>query len=96
MTTEAGHINYDGRQGAFARLSQLRPGAPIYTTSASGRVTAWIATRAYSRPKTQPLDAGAFAGPDGPRALVLVSCGGNLIPGQRSYADNIYVFAVPA
>ena len=95
MTTEVGHIDYNARVGAFARLSQMRSGDVIYTRGQAG-TQAWIVTRELARSKTLPLDATAFAGPDGPRQLVLVSCGGNLIPGQRSYADNIYVFAVPA
>jgi len=95
MTTIAGHINYGARVGAFARLAQLRPGQVIFTRGMAGP-HAWIIRSEFARPKTLPLDVGAFAGPDGPRALVLISCGGNLIPGERSYADNIYVFATPA
>jgi len=93
MTTEAGHVNYNGRQGAFSRLSQLRPGDAVYTAAPSGRVTVWVITREYSRSKSLPLDVSAFQGPDGPRALALVSCGGKLT--GRSYDDNILAFAVP-
>jgi len=93
MTTEAGHINYNGRQGAFSRLSQLRPGDPVYTASSTGRVQAWVVTREYARSKTLPLDVSAFQGPDGPRLLALVSCGGKLT--GRSYDANIFAFAVP-
>ncbi len=93
MFTEASHVNYNGRQGAFSRLSQLRPGDPVYTASASGRVTVWVITREYARSKKLPLDTSAFLGPDGPRALALVSCGGKLT--GRSYDDNIFAFAVP-
>lgn len=96
MSTVAGHINYGAQVGAFAHLAQLRPGEAIYTRGTAG-TQAWIVTREVARPKKYlPLDAGAFAGPDGPRALVLISCGGNLIPGERSYRDNIYVFTEPA
>lgn len=93
MTTEAGHVNYNGRQGAFSRLSQLRPGDAVYTASASGRVTVWVITREYARSKSLSLDASAFQGPDGPRQLALVSCGGKLT--GRSYDDNIFAFANP-
>jgi len=95
-TTLAGHINYNHVPGAaFARLSQMRPGDPIYLRGATGGTQTWIVRSEFSRSKTLPLDNNAFAGPDGPRSLALVSCGGNLIPGERSYADNIYVFATP-
>lgn len=94
MTTLAGHINFNRLpNAAFARLSQMSPGDEIYTASPSGRVQAWVVTRRYELPKTQQLDAGAFAGPDGPRQLVLVSCGGAL--SGRSYLNNVYVDAVP-
>ncbi len=95
-TTLAGHINY-GRlpNAAFARLSQMRPGDPIYLRGAISGTQVWITRSEFARSKNLSLDNNAFAGPDGPRQLVLLSCGGNLIPGERSYADNIYVFAVP-
>jgi len=93
MTTEAGHVNYNGRQGAFSRLSMLHSGDPVYTASSTGRVTVWVITREYARPKSLPLDVSAFQGPDGPRQLALVSCGGKLT--GRSYDDNIFAFAVP-
>jgi len=92
MFTEASHVNYNGREGAFSRLSQLRPGDPVYTASANGQVQAWVTVREYARSKALPLDVSAFQGPDGPRALALVSCGGKLT--GRSYDDNILAFAV--
>ena len=96
-TTLAGHISYNHVPGAaFARLSQMRPGDPIYLRGATGGTQTWIVRSEFARSKSLPLDDGAFLGPDGPRALVLISCGGNLIPGERSYADNIYTFAAPA
>jgi len=94
MTTLAGHINFNRLpNAAFARLSQMSPGDAIFTSSPSGQVQAWVVTRRYELPKTQQLDAGAFAGPDGPRQLVLLSCGGAL--SGRSYLNNVYVDAVP-
>lgn len=90
--TEASHINYDGRQGSFSRLSQMLPGDVIYTRGKAG-TQAWVVTREVARSKALPLDAGAFMGPEGPRQLVLLSCGGAL--SGRSYVDNIYVFATP-
>ena len=93
MFTEVSHVNYNGRQGAFSRLSMLRPGDPVFTASSTGQVQAWVVTREYARSKTLPLDTSAFQGPDGPRALALVSCGGKLT--GRSYDDNIFAFAVP-
>lgn len=96
METLAGHINY-GRipNAALSRLAQMRPGDTIYTNGQDG-THAWVVRSSFERSKSLPLDAGAFAGPDGPRQLVLISCGGALIPGLRSYANNVYVFALPA
>ena len=96
-TTVAGHINYGRIPGAaFAKLAQMHVGDPIFLRGATGGTQVWITRSEFARSKTLPLDDGAFAGTDGPRSLALVSCGGALIPGERSYADNIYVFAVPA
>jgi len=93
--TIAGHINFNRLpNAAFARLAQMSSGDAIYTSSPSGRVQAWVVTMRYELPKTQPLDTTAFAGPDGPRQLVLVSCGGAL--SGRSYLNNVYVDASPA
>jgi len=94
--TLAGHINYGRIPGAaFARLAQVHVGDPIYLRGATGGTQVWIARSEFARSKTLPLDDTAFTGPDGPRSLALVSCGGALIPGERSYADNIYVFPHP-
>jgi len=93
-TTVAGHINYNQLpNAAFAKLTQMRPGDPIYLRGATGGTQAWIVRSEFARSKSLPLDNNAFVGPDGPRSLVLLSCGGALIPGERSYADNIYVYA---
>ncbi len=96
-TSVAGHINYGQIPGAaFAKLSQMRPGDPIYLRGATGGTQVWITRTTFERSKALPLDDTAFLGPDGPRSLALISCGGPLIPGARSYANNVYVFASPA
>lgn len=93
-TTVAGHINNGRIPGAaFAKLAQMHVGDPIYLRGATGGTQVWITRSEFARSKTLPLDNNAFVGPDGPRSLVLLSCGGALIPGERSYADNIYVYA---
>jgi len=90
----AGHINwYDQGNGALYDLANIRPGALIYVTDSTGRVTTWSAVSLQAYPKSD-LPQGIFA-PTGPRSLVLVTCGGAFDPATGHYADNVVVTAAP-
>lgn len=94
--TLAGHVNWAGMAPfAFARLAELHPGDLIYTSDQQSEQTAWRITAVTARPKTSGVDPTAFAGPSGPRSLVLITCGGNFDTDDMSYDDNVYVRAVP-
>lgn len=41
------------------------------------------------------LPAWVWAGPNGPRRLVIVTCGGPLIPGTERHRDNVIATAAP-
>ncbi|MFC4591888.1 class F sortase [Sphaerisporangium corydalis] len=95
--TIAGHVSWGGMAPfAFRRLARLRPGQLIYTADAHGRQSAWRVTEVTALSKRAGTDPTAFAGPAGPRRLVLITCGGAFDASARSYDDNVYVFAVPA
>ncbi len=95
--TIAGHVNWAGMAPfAFARLAYLHPGDLVYTTDAAGAQAAWRVQTVVARPKSQPIDAAAFAGKSGPRTLSLITCGGAYDSGSASYEDNVYVTATPA
>ena len=90
----AGHVNYFNQgPGALSRLSQVRPGALVYLTNASGASTAWKATSLQIFTKSQ-LPAVTFS-TDGPRQLVLITCGGPFDARDGSYLDNVVVTAAP-
>jgi hypothetical protein len=97
-TLLAGHVNYVGQgDGALFNLYRVQPGALVYATDASGRATLWRVVSAVSLLKAD-LPASVFAGTQGARRLVIVTCGGSLsyIPGTGwTYDDNVVVTAVP-
>jgi hypothetical protein len=98
-TLLAGHVNDAGQgNGALFDLYQVQPGALVYATDAAGRTSVWRVVSAQSILKAD-LPAGVFAGPQGPRQVVIVTCGGSIHyqPGVGwTYDDNIVVTAVPA
>ncbi len=95
--TLAGHVDWAGMAPfTFGRLALLRPGDLVYTSGPTGRQQAWRVRSVTPRPKSEPIDQRAFAGPGGPRRLALITCGGAFDAEQRSYVDNVYVYADPA
>jgi hypothetical protein len=97
-TLMAGHVNYAGQgDGALFNLYRVQPGALVYATDASGRATLWRVVSAVSVLKAD-LPGSVFAGTQGPRRLVIVTCGGTIHyqPGSGwTYDDNVVVTAVP-
>lgn len=98
-TLLAGHINYIGQgTGTLYNLYEVRPGAIAFASDASGHLTRWQVTRLAVVVKAE-LPSWVFAGPAGPRRLVIVTCGGPIqyTPGYGySYRDNVIAVAVPA
>lgn len=96
VTVLAGHVNDAAvGPGALARLSEVRVGDVVSVAGAAGgRVSRWV------------VDGVTVSGKDelpafpvvGPRRLVVVTCGGELVRvnGGGSYADNVVVWASPA
>ena len=90
----AGHVDHDGRRGAFFGLSRLDPGAVVTIDYQDGSSRAWrvVARRQYLKSEL-PVDL-LFARTGAP-TLTLVTCGGLYDASKRSYRDNVVVFAVP-
>jgi hypothetical protein len=90
----AGHVDHDGRRGAFFTLSRLDPGAAVTVDFQDGSSRAWrvVARRQYPK-RELPLDLLFARGGD--PTLALVTCGGLYDASKRSYRDNVVVFAVP-
>jgi hypothetical protein len=90
----AGHVDHDGRPGAFFRLSRLDPGATVTVDYQDGSSRAWRVEARREYLKSQlPIDM-LFARTGGP-TLALVTCGGLYDASKRFYRDNVVVFAVP-
>ena len=93
----AGHITFHKVPGAFYRLSSIRPGAVVYTTTGAGHEQAWRVQSSHAYPKGK-LPAQVWSS-TGPRRLALITCTGSegLVPKQGGYAhlDNLVVMAAP-
>lgn len=95
-TLIAGHVNLTGQgNGALFDLGTIEPGEVIRTSDATGKSTSWKVTAVTTRPKADGVEESVLAGPDGPRKLAVVTCGGELQfeDGMGNYADNVYLYA---
>ncbi len=92
----AGHVNMSGQgNGALFNLSRMQPGEYVHTSDAQGAVTAWRGTSVVDRPKAAGIEESVLDGPEGPRRLAVVTCGGDLefTDGVGDYEDNVYLYA---
>lgn len=85
----AGHVNWDGTPGAFARLAELKPGDQITVTGSKGAASFTVVTVA-TEPKPQVDWRTVLANVPDPE-LVLVTCGGTV--SGHDYSDNVIVHA---
>lgn len=86
----AGHVNYQGVAGSFARIGELRPGDTITVSSAEGAQATFAVYAVTSFPKAEfrtELVYGDTAGPE----LRLVTCSGTVV--DHNYLDNTVVSA---
>ncbi|HEX6497739.1 MAG TPA: class F sortase [Micromonosporaceae bacterium] len=90
----AGHVDaYDEGAGAFFRLRDLRPGADITVTDATGHDHRYRVVARERYPKTSvPVDR--IFTTNGVARLTLITCGGRFDQRTRSYHDNVVVTAV--
>ncbi len=80
--------------GVFLGLRDLPIGAGVDVEGADGSVHRYRVAARRQYAKTE-LPADEVFAADGPPRLVLVTCGGEFDRGERSYADNVVVYAVP-
>lgn len=74
-TMIAGHYALKEIPGALNRLSELKPGALIYTTDAKNKLSAWRVQKIDVYDKLQ-LPKEVYSPESGKRRLTLVTCGG--------------------
>lgn len=88
----AGHVDWEGSPGVFFDLRLLEPGDQISVSKADGSsvVFAVVSVEQFDK-DVFPTDA-VYGDLDHP-GLRLITCGGSFDPDERSYTDNIVVFA---
>jgi sortase family protein len=91
----AGHLNWRGTNGIFARLDEVPVGATITVVYDDGSQQDFIASTVELVPKPAVAINGTFAR-EGERLLRLVTCGGEFEKAVRSYRSNVVVTAIPA
>ncbi|WP_181440138.1 class F sortase [Curtobacterium sp. MCLR17_039] len=92
----AAHVDAVGYGiGPFSRLGDAPSGTRVTLTDADGAETAWRID-SVSMLEKQGLPWGEVFRHDGPRRLVLVTCGGTFDAATGHYESNLVVTAVPA
>ncbi len=90
----AAHVDYNGRPGVFFELGTVEPGALIAVEFDDGTSEQFevISGRQYDK-DALPVDA-IFA-KSGDPVLTLITCGGAFDSSDRSYEDNVVIYAIP-
>jgi sortase (surface protein transpeptidase) len=88
----AGHVNFHGRDGSFARISTLHPRDAITVTRQDGTTATFAVTGVDRYPKDR-FPATSVYGPIDHAGLRLITCGGPFDSGSGHYVDNIVVYA---
>ena len=86
----AGHVNYKGVDGAFARLTELKVDDPIVITGDAGQSLTYRVTELVDFPKAQFDFATVYADTEAPE-LRLITCAGDVV--DHHYTDNLVVKA---
>ncbi len=95
-TVLAGHVDWKGAKGPFAELWQAQSGREVVIAASAGKEFRFRITQIETVRKDElPARAVEFFGPRGPHRLVLVTCGGTWVGGQKGYEANRVVIAEP-
>lgn len=96
VTLLAAHVDTrSSGLGPFARLVDAEVGSAVAVTDESGEVFTYTVTEKVQVAKSEISLDGLFSR-EGPRTLVLVTCGGVFDRSTGHYVDNVVVTAVPA
>ena len=88
----AGHVDYAGQAGVFARLHQLGLGAEVTVTRTDGRDAVFRVTR-VDRVDKDAFPTDEVYGDLDHAGLRLITCGGRFSRAARSYDDNVIAYA---
>lgn len=87
-----GHVNGNGQQGVFAKLSDVVAGAQVLVDRADGQRAVFQVSRVETIPKSSfPTDA-VYNDTPNPQ-LRLITCGGDYDRANRNYLSNVIVYA---
>jgi hypothetical protein len=88
----AGHVDWAGAPGIFARLDEVAVGDPVVVGRTDGTTQRFTVTRVVRYAKAAFPAAEVYgATPDA--ELRLITCGGAFDPVSGSYRDNVVVYA---
>lgn len=88
------HISYNGRNGVFRYLSDVKPGDVVTIGYDDGSMGTFEVFEVAQYDKQElPLDR--IFDKDGEPVLTLITCGGDFNSSLRSYEDNFVAYAVP-
>jgi hypothetical protein len=90
-----GHVDSKSGPGIFLDLSRVPPGAAVHVDRAD-RTTVTFRVTEVSRVAKSRFPTDLVYAPTLEPTLRLVTCGGSFDETQRSYRDNVIVFAMPA
>ncbi|WP_084077374.1 class F sortase [Demequina sp. NBRC 110057] len=90
----AAHVDNADGLGPFARLREVVPGERVEVTTEGGAEILYEVASVEQTGKSD-VDLSAVFDPDGPPALILVTCGGDWQESIGHYADNVIVTATP-
>jgi Sortase domain len=88
----AGHVDFKGRAGTFAKLSTLRPGDRVVIARRDGTVATFAVTKVERYAKNR-FPSAAVYGPIDHAGLRLITCGGDFDGSAGHYRDNVVAYA---
>ncbi|MGY1730136.1 class F sortase [Geodermatophilus sp. SYSU D01045] len=88
----AGHVDWEGKPGAFYGLRELRPGDTVVVDRADGTVATFRVDRVEEHAKDDFPTEEVYGDIDH-AGLRLITCGGAFDEDSGDYEDNIIVFA---
>lgn len=87
-----GHVDSRSGPGVFYRLPELSVGDEVLVRDRGGTVVRFVVEDIEQYPKDAFPTERVYGDTEGPE-LRLITCGGAFDPAERSYRDNIVVFA---
>ena len=88
----AGHVSWNGAPGVFRRLGTMQRGDRVSVTRKDGRTAVFTVNRVARFPKSQFPSREVYGAIDH-AGLRLITCAGTYDAEERSYSDNVVVFA---